>query len=114
MDELTTLLPDVVLQLETAFSKNSDFVDQLRTARVIRVTYDPEVDAGYIYVRTGRDLNVVEQNVIGVKHGHTMDVPGELWMNIDLDNFERLTGIEILSSTSELAVRLSELSEQYR
>jgi uncharacterized protein YuzE len=114
MDDLKTLLPDVVLQLEAALGKNRDFVEQLRTARISRVTFDPDAPAGYIYVRTGRELNVVERNIIGTKHGHTMEVPGGLWMNIDLDNFERLTGIEILAPPSEMAVRLSELSQTYR
>jgi hypothetical protein len=64
-------------------------------------------------VRSGRELNDVERNVISVKHAHTMDVPGEMWMNIDLDNFERLMGIEILGASSEIAAHLTELSKRY-
>jgi hypothetical protein len=33
-------------------------------------------------------LNSVERNIIGTKHGQMMEVPGGLWMNIDLHNFE--------------------------
>jgi uncharacterized protein YuzE len=42
-----------------------------------------------------------------------MDAPGEMWMNIDLDNFERLMGIEILGASSEIAAHLTELSRRY-
>jgi hypothetical protein len=49
-------------------------------------------------------------HIIGTKHGQTMEVPGGLWMNIDLHNFERLIGIEILAPTSEMVARLNELS----
>ena len=59
-------------------------------------------------------LNSVERNIIGTKHGQTMEVPGGLWMNIDLHNLERLIGIEILAPTSEMVARLNELSEAYR
>jgi hypothetical protein len=50
----------------------------------------------------------------GTKHGQTMEVPDGLWMNIDLHNFERLIGIEILAPTSEMVARLNELSQAYR
>ena len=59
-------------------------------------------------------LNSAERNIIGTKHGQTMEVPGGLWMNIDLHNFERLIGIEILAPTSEMVARLNELSQAYR
>jgi uncharacterized protein YuzE len=74
-----------------------DVADQLRDARIRSVTYDADVDAGYIYVTESRPLNVVEQNVIGVKHGEcvTLDaLPGTVV--IDLDNFARVKGIELL------------------
>ena len=113
MDELTILAPNIVRQLEAAFDKNRDFVTQIRGARVARATFDPDADAGYIYVHSGRELNAVERNVIGVKHAHTMSVPGDMWMNIDLDNFERLMGIEILGASPEVAAYLTELSKRY-
>lgn len=113
MDKLTKRLPNIVLQLETALGKSEDLIDQIHHARVVGVTFDPDADAAYIYVRAGRELNTVEQNVIGVKHAHTMAVPGDIWMNVDLDNFDRLMGIEILGASPEMAAILTELSKQY-
>jgi len=112
-DALKILVPGIAQQLQIAFDKNRDFVDQVQTAIVTRVTFDQEANAGYIYVRAGRELNAVERNIIGVKHGHTMPVPGDMWIAIDLDNFERLTGIEILTPSSELEARLKQLADLY-
>lgn len=63
--------------------------------------------------RSGREPNAGEQNVIGIRHGCTMEIPGDIWLNIDLDNFDRLTGIETLPASPELAALLTELSHQY-
>ena len=76
------------------------------------MTFDPDANAGYVYVRSGRELNAVERNIIGVKHGRTVEVPGDIWMYIDLDNFDRPTGIEILAASPDLIALLAELSIQ--
>ena len=49
----------------------------------------------YIYVRPSRDLNVVEANIVGVRHGETVEVETPYWTNIDMDNLDRLTGVEV-------------------
>lgn len=112
MDELPILFPSVVLQLEKTLDNNIDLVGQIRSARVTRVSFDPDANSGYIYVHSGRDLNVIEQNIIGIKHGRTVQVPGEIWMYIDVDNLERLMGIEILDASPELAQPLTLLSKR--
>ena len=113
MDELIKRLPQLVSQLEKAFGNSPDILDQVRTVRLVRVTFDPDANAGYVYVRSGRELNAVERNIIGVKHGRTVEAPGDVWMNVDLDNFDRLMGIEILSASPGLWALLAELSIQY-
>lgn len=52
---------------------------------------------GYIYVQPSRELNAVETNIMGVRHGETLEVLTPYWTNIDTDNFGRLVGIEILA-----------------
>lgn len=50
-----------------------------------------------IYLKGGRELNIVEHNIIGVKHGESLKVPDCGGMVIlDTDNFNRISGIEIL------------------
>jgi hypothetical protein len=70
--------------------------EQIEAATIARVTFDNAANAGYVYLEPSRTLNVVETNVIGVRHGETVPVETQFWTNIDTDNFDRLTGIEIL------------------
>lgn len=114
MNQFGKLFPELALQLEGALSKLSNCVDKVHEAHVTRVTFDPEADAGYVYVKSGRQLNAIEQHVIGVKHCRTIEIPGIVWMNADLDNFDRLTGVEILAASNGLKARLSELATLYR
>jgi len=69
----------------------------MRNASVTRVTFDGSANAAYIYVEESRLLNVVEQNIIGVCHGETIPVECRYWVNLDTDNFGRLSGVEILN-----------------
>jgi hypothetical protein len=70
--------------------------EQIEAATIAQVTFDNAANAGYVYLEPSRTLNVVETNVIGVRHGETVPVETQFWTNIDTDNFDRLTGIEIL------------------
>jgi hypothetical protein len=54
----------------------------------------------------GRELNIVEKNLIGIKHGQTIQVEHRYWVNVDTDNFGRLRGIEVLDGR-ELAAKLA-------
>jgi hypothetical protein len=69
---------------------------QIDAGVIARVTFDPDANAGYIYLELSRALNVVENNIAGVRHGETVPVETPYWTNIDTDNFDRVTGIEIL------------------
>ena len=71
--------------------------DQVDTATIARVTFDDSANAGYIYVQPPCELNVVETNIVGVRHGETLEVETRYWTNIDTDNYGRLVGIEILT-----------------
>ncbi len=83
---------------------------QIEEAVVSRITFDDSVGAGYIYLEPSRALNIVEANIIGVRHGDTITVETEFDTHIDTDNFERVVGIEILAPgilRSELKRRAS-------
>jgi uncharacterized protein YuzE len=71
--------------------------DQVEAATIARVTFDDSANAGYIYVRPSRALSVVETNIVGVRHGEALEVRTRYWTTIDIDNFGRLAGIEILA-----------------
>lgn len=96
--KLIDALPGMVGDLTGALIRigRGDIVDQLSEVSVSRWTYDEFADAAYLHVVSPRPLNVVDQNVIGVKQGETVSLYDELGINIDLDNHHRVTGVEIL------------------
>ncbi|MGA2798840.1 MAG: hypothetical protein ABSE63_14770 [Thermoguttaceae bacterium] len=108
MHKLAEILPQFVSELESSFSTSGqeDFAVQLKEVNVVRYTYDNSCDAVYIYLESPRPLNVVEENIIGIKHGETIPIEHRYWVNIDTDNFGRLRGIEILIG-SDIAKKLS-------
>jgi hypothetical protein len=75
----------------------ASLADQIEQAVIDRVTFEASTSAGYIYVRPSRELNIVEVNLVGVRHGQTIEVETPYWTYIDIDNFDRLTGIEVLA-----------------
>jgi uncharacterized protein YuzE len=108
MPTLAEVLPDLVDELAESLraAGRDDLAAQLGEVEISRWTHDTSCDAAYIHLRSPRQLNVVEQNIIGVKHGETIPVEHHRWINVDTDNFGRMTGIEVLSP-GDLPARLS-------
>jgi uncharacterized protein YuzE len=108
---LAEFLPQFTMELRDALAAmgEANLADQLQEAKVVGRSYDPECTAGYIRLESARQLNVVERNVIGANHGRTIEVPHRYWVNVDVDNFNRISGVELLSA-SEFAAKLSESS----
>ena len=104
---LVESLPDLVLDLESPLLRigRADVVDQLREVEIERWTYDEFADAVYLYLRSPRDVNMVDEIVVDAKHGETVSVYDDLGINLDLDNHRRLTGMEILDGRA-IAARL--------
>jgi hypothetical protein len=78
-------------------SGQASLADQIEPAVIDRVTCEASTSAAYIYVRPSWKLNIVEANIIGVRHGQTIEVETPYWTYIDIDNFDRLTGVEVLA-----------------
>ena len=107
-DVFPTLTQDRLKSLR-AMSR-TELAEQIKVAIVGRVSFDNAANAGYIYLEPSRDLNIVEVNIIGIRHSSTIPVETQFWINIDTDNFDRILGIEILdpgSLTTELRRRAS-------
>lgn len=67
----------------------------------LRVTFDPEVDAAYIYL--------ADEPAMGWRHGKTIPVdPAEIggMVNIDLDDDGRLIGVEVMDARSLLSDKI--------
>ncbi len=105
---LADALPDLacgIAELLRAKGRD-DLADQLGDVRVVRWTSDRAVAAAYIYLESTRELNAVERNVIGLRHGETVALGGKHWVNVDVDNFGRIAGIELLNP-GEIPTRLA-------
>ena len=108
MSAIATRFPELTAALvaELRADGKADLADQLQSSVVLGVSFDNEANAGYIYVSAGRDLNVVESNIIGVKHGGTIPVEATYDAYLDTDNFGRITGVELLSPPASLKEQL--------
>jgi uncharacterized protein YuzE len=106
--KLSDLLPEFAAELEACLERaeRKDIASQICEVEFERYTYDTPCNAAYVYVRSPRALNAVEQNIIGIHHGETIEVEHPYWVNVDTDNFGRLRGIELLSG-GEVAAKLS-------
>jgi uncharacterized protein YuzE len=94
--EAFPVLAREVAQALRALSR-AELAQQIDQAEVSRATFDEDADAGCVDVQPSRALNVVETNIVGVRHGETLTVGTEFDVVIDIDNFDRLVGIEILA-----------------
>ena len=108
MKTVATLFPKLIEELVSALNAEgrTELSEQLLIAVVERVTFDKSADAGYIYLRPTKALNVVETNIIHAKHGETIAVESKYWMNLDVDNFGRPTGVEVMSPPGRLKAEL--------
>lgn len=102
MSSLVETLPDLVSDIENALIRigRGDVADQLREVHLERWTYDDFANVGYLYLTSPRVLNVVDRNIVGVKHGETLCPSDDLPVNLDLDNHRRLIGIELLDASA--------------
>lgn len=109
--KLTEALPKFSEELQECLKTEGrdDLASQVNDAEILKFSYDDSCNAAYITLQSGRELNVVESNIIGVKHGETVPVEHRYWVNVDTDNFNRLGGIELLNG-SDVAQKLSNVS----
>lgn len=103
---LKNVLPEFVAELSELLLADGrkDLCMQLEDVLVEKWSYDSSADAAYIYLQSPRSLNVVEQNIIGVKHGETVATDHPCCVNLDTDNFGRLQGVELLKGGKVAAI----------
>jgi uncharacterized protein YuzE len=100
MTILSEEFPPLARELSHALRSGEQvsLADQLESATVERVTFDPEANAGYIYLHPARELNIVEKNMVfGARVRESQEVETQYWTVIDIDNFGRVIGVEVLS-----------------
>ena len=76
MSTLVASFPSLVSELSRGLraAGRAPLADQMDVAAIARVTFDDSANAGYIYMQPSHELNVVETNIVGVKHGETIEI----------------------------------------
>jgi uncharacterized protein YuzE len=112
MDTFAVLFPELLATFgaELEAAGNVYLANELRQCGVRSVSYDPEADAAMIALESPRELNVVERRVIQSQYETSVSVSGAYSACIDVDNFDRAMGIEILSPPEGLRVKLRTLA----
>jgi hypothetical protein len=112
---LADYFPEFASELAAALADAgySDLGQEFSESAISRCTHDASCNACYIYLEPSGSLNVVESNTIGVKHGRTISVEHPFWVYVDVDNFDRPAGIELLSASSAFVQRLQAWSRAY-
>jgi hypothetical protein len=91
--KLFEALPEFSAELWASLVRagHKDLAAQIADVEIERYTYDASCNAAYVYIRPARDLNGVEKNITGIRHGKTTPVDHPYWVTVDTDNSGRLT-----------------------
>ena len=96
---LSEMLPAFYKELEVALREQQlvALSEQLPSLTVESWAHDADVEGLDISIGGTRPLNVVEKNIIGLRHGESIGVDGcEGMVVIDTDNFGRIESIEVI------------------
>jgi uncharacterized protein YuzE len=106
MSTLLSVVPDLVAEVGAALTREGrgELVPQVQSGVIERCTYDPSVDAGYIYLVRPRPSPHFAKLVAPV---HETIPFLEAGFNVDVDHDGHLFGIELLSR-SEVFAKLRE------
>jgi uncharacterized protein YuzE len=93
-------LPNFYVEVEGLLRAigRDDLIQQLPILELVRRCPCGQSDCATFYLSGGRQLNVVEKNIVGVRLGESFDLDADRGMVvIDVDNYGRICGIEILN-----------------
>jgi len=107
---ISEALPGFYLELERALQVQglTSLLEQLPQLEILDRCACEESGCATFRVSPSRELNVVEANVIGVRHGTSTPIDLAGLVVVDTDTFGRATTLEILNRP-DLAGALSEL-----
>jgi uncharacterized protein YuzE len=116
MHSFASLFPELASDLasELRATGRADLAVGLEAATVQAVTFDADADAGSIALELPRELNIVERNVIGEKIGKRDSPLGSHHAYLEIDNFGRVIGVEVLTPSPELRSALQWLASNHR
>jgi hypothetical protein len=106
------LVADLTSELRT--TGRADLARELEGCRVRDVSFDSEANAGLVTLEPTRELNVVERNVVGQRLGQVIPFASASYASLQLDNFGRIIGVELLAPPSVLGALMKLISNNRR
>jgi len=108
MQSFSHVFPELafVLASELRSTGRADLASELEACVIRDVSFDSEANAGLIALEPTRPLNSVERNVIGQKLGQVVSFRRPPYASLQLDNFGRVIGVELVSPPPDLGAAL--------
>ena len=97
--KISEVLPEFYKEIEVLISNEglSEILEQLPELEISGRCHCGDSFCSTFYVKPLRQLNVVEKNIIGARRDKSVVLnPGKGMIVIDLDNFGRIVGFEVL------------------
>ncbi|HEV3181400.1 MAG TPA: hypothetical protein VGY90_01170 [Steroidobacteraceae bacterium] len=108
MQSFVSVFPQLafVLASELRATGRADIARELEASTVKAVKFDSNVNVGSVVLEPPRKLNSVERNVIGQKLGQVIPFSRPHYASLQLDNFGRVIGVELVAPPPGLASAL--------
>ena len=99
MQSFARLFPRLafVLATELRATGRADLARELEACIVKTVSFNSVLNAGSIALEPPQKLNSVERNVVGQKLGQVITFSRPRYASLQLDNFGRLIGVELVA-----------------
>ena len=112
MQPFASVFPQLafVLATELRATGRADLARELESCTVRTVSFDSEANTGVVALEPRRELNSVERNVVGQKLGQVIPFARPRYASLQLDNFGRLIGVELVAAPPALSSVLRQIA----
>jgi hypothetical protein len=116
MQPFASVFPQLafVLASELRATGRADLARELEACTVRTVSFDLEANAGLVVLEPAQKLNSVERNVIGQKLGQVITFSRPRYASLQLDNFGRVIGVQLVAPPPGLGSALHLTSNNRR
>jgi hypothetical protein len=116
MQPFARVFPELafVLSSELRATGRADLARELEACTVETVRFDSEANVGLVVLEPAQKLNSVERNVIGQKLGQVIKFSRPRYASLQLDNFGRVIGVELVAPPPRLGSSLHVTSNNRR
>ena len=99
MQSFASLFPQLafVLGAELRATGRADLARELEACIVKTVRFDSEANLGSVALEPPQKLNSIERNIVGQKLGQVIKFSRPRYASLQLDNFGRLIGVELVA-----------------